>query len=43
MSQPISVKTKKAKRNFRAEITSQIANLTIAIFATLCQYCFRDW
>ena len=35
MSQPISVKTKKAKRNFRAEITSQIANITIAIFATL--------
>ena len=35
MSQPISVKTKKAKRNFKAEITSQIANLTIAIFATL--------
>lgn len=35
MSQSISVKTKKAKRNFRAEITSQIANLTIAIFATL--------
>lgn len=35
MSQTIKVKTNKAKRNYRAEISSQLANLVIVIFATL--------
>lgn len=33
MSQSIKMKSKKAKRNFRAEISSHIANLIIMIFA----------
>lgn len=33
MSQSIKMKSKKAKRNFRAEISSHIANLIIIIFA----------
>jgi multiple sugar transport system permease protein len=35
MSQTMNLKIKKAKRNYRADMSSQIANLTIAIFATL--------
>ena len=35
MSQTMNLKIKKAKRNYRAEISSQVANLVIAIFATL--------
>ena len=31
----MNLKIKKAKRNYRAEISSQVANLVIAIFATL--------
>jgi multiple sugar transport system permease protein len=35
MSQTMNLKIKKAKRNYRADMSSQIANLVIAIFATL--------
>lgn len=33
MSHPMNVKVKKAKRNYRAEVSSQIANLVIIVFA----------
>jgi multiple sugar transport system permease protein len=35
MSQSITVKAKKAKRNFKSEISDQVANLVILIFAVL--------
>ena len=35
MNQTMNLKIKKAKRNYRAEISSQVANLVIAVFATL--------